>query len=219
MRRLVRGHDHVTDRWQEYPDYATNGVPVLTLNAMGRLLEGEPARRDGRMHPLPVVARCVPNHLPEVVILPLEPAEVVRAFQQPAGGRSSRGKRASARNEGRASGGRLVKSGGDSGEPAGAVPTRLVLQCAMCGTHHPVGTSVCATCRASGVTQLRLMFECPTCGQLGLSPVCATCPPPLELDDDLILADEVMEEPLTLDTDLAEFDDEELDLDFDEDAG
>jgi hypothetical protein len=82
VRRLVRGHDHVTDRWQEYPEYADNGVPVLTVNAMGRLLDGEPARRDGRTHPPPVVARFVPGHLPEVVVLPLDPAEVARAFRR-----------------------------------------------------------------------------------------------------------------------------------------
>lgn len=78
---------------------------------------------------------------------------------------------------------------------------KLVLQCAMCGTHHPVGTIVCSTCRASGVAQLRLMFECQTCGRLDLKPTCETCPPPevalppdpftLDLDDDLIVAEEV----------------------------
>jgi|GEM_PF-2535536 len=83
VRRLIRGHDHVTDRWQEYPEYAENGVPVLTINAMGRLLDGEPTRRDGRQHPLPVVARWKPNYLPEVVVLPLDPAEVARAFLRP----------------------------------------------------------------------------------------------------------------------------------------
>jgi hypothetical protein len=83
VKRLVRGHDHVPDRWQEYPDYADNGVPVLTLNAMGRALDGDPARRDGRKHPFPVVARHVPDHLPEVVLLPLDPAEVDRAFRAP----------------------------------------------------------------------------------------------------------------------------------------
>jgi hypothetical protein len=80
VKRLVRGHDHVTDRWMEYPEYADNGVPVLTLNAMGRLLDGEPARRDGRTHPLPVVGRYVVGRLPEVHVLPLDPAEVDRAF-------------------------------------------------------------------------------------------------------------------------------------------
>ena len=82
VKRLVRGHDHVPDRWQQYPEYAENGVPVLTVNAMGRAMDGDPPRRDGRPHPLPVVARCVPGHLPEVVMLPLNSAEVDTAFGQ-----------------------------------------------------------------------------------------------------------------------------------------
>jgi hypothetical protein len=83
VKRLVRGHDHVPDRWQEYPDYADNGVPVLTLNAMGRTLDGEPARRDGRKYPFPALARHVWDRLPEVVLLPLDAAEVDRAFRAP----------------------------------------------------------------------------------------------------------------------------------------
>lgn len=82
---------------------------------------------------------------------------------------------------------------------------KLVLQCAMCGTHHPVGTPVCSTCRASGVTQLRLMFECPSCGRLDLNPVCETCPRPAqsiyELDDELIVAEEVADDPFALELD------------------
>jgi hypothetical protein len=95
---------------------------------------------------------------------------------------------------------------------------RLVLQCAMCGTHHPVGTPVCTTCRASGVAQMRLMFECPTCGHLGINPVCEACPfiEPLDLDDDLIIAEEIIDEPIALDP-AAEEEDFDLDLDFDED--
>lgn len=95
---------------------------------------------------------------------------------------------------------------------------RLVLQCAMCGTHHPVGTDICSTCRATGVTQLRLMFECVTCGRLGLNPTCETCPPvaALSLDDDeLIVAEEIPNEPLTLDDD-AEYSDIDLVIDFDD---
>ena len=92
----------------------------------------------------------------------------------------------------------------------------LVLQCAMCGTHHPVGTPACATCRASGVPQMRLMFECPACGGLGLNPACAACPAvvPLDLDDELIVAEEVPEEEfgeLVLGVEL----DGELDLELD----
>jgi hypothetical protein len=70
------------------------------------------------------------------------------------------------------------------------------------------------------------MFECQKCGQLGLNPYCETCPrsqaPPiadpsevLELDDELIVAEEVIEEPLTLDDDFLDFD-SDLELDFDE---
>lgn len=96
VRRLVRGHDHVPDRWQEYPEYAANGVPVLTLNAMGRALDGDPPRRDGTRHPLPVVGRYVPDQLPEVVVLPLDPTEVERALgradpEEPCAMKSARG--------------------------------------------------------------------------------------------------------------------------------
>lgn len=76
---------------------------------------------------------------------------------------------------------------------------KLVLQCAMCGTLHPVGVPACSACRAAGVPQLRLMFECQSCGLLDLNPVCGTCPPTAtervyELDDDLIVAEEVPDE-------------------------
>jgi len=48
---------------------------------------------------------------------------------------------------------------------------------------------------------MRLMFECSACGALGLNPSCTACPVgvPLELDDELIVAEEVPEEPLPLD--------------------
>ena len=69
---------------------------------------------------------------------------------------------------------------------------RLVLQCAMCGTHHPVGTEVCSTCRASGITQLRLMFECETCRQLDIKPTCDACA------EGLALAEEIEEEQYVL---------------------
>jgi hypothetical protein len=94
---------------------------------------------------------------------------------------------------------------------------RLVLQCGMCGTHHPVGTAVCSTCRASGVPQLRLMLECPTCGHLGITPSCERCPPvvPLELDAELIVAEEVVDELLPLDPiESDEFDSSEFTIDL-----
>src|SRR5262245_19130756 len=90
----------------------------------------------------------------------------------------------------------------------------------MCGTHHPVGTAVCSTCRASGVTQLRLMFECPTCGHLGLNPQCEMCPATGELpysvveDEELIVAEEIDEDPYMVETSDEETEDD-LDLDID----
>ncbi|HEV3438726.1 MAG TPA: metallophosphoesterase [Gemmata sp.] len=77
IKRFVRGHDHVPKRWQSYPDYAEN--PVLTINAMGRRMDGESDPTDGP-HPFPVMARYVPNQLPIVVQLPLDANEVNRAF-------------------------------------------------------------------------------------------------------------------------------------------
>jgi hypothetical protein len=52
---------------------------------------------------------------------------------------------------------------------------RLVIQCSLCGTIHTVGTAVCGTCRASGFRDLRLLFECLGCFQLGLGPTCEVC--------------------------------------------
>ena len=77
VKRFVRGHDHILARWQYYPDYVEN--PVLTINAMGRRMDGEADTPD-RQHPFPVMARYVPNTLPIVVQLPLDPREVNRAF-------------------------------------------------------------------------------------------------------------------------------------------
>ena len=44
------------------------------------------------------------------------------------------------------------------------------------------------------------MFECQTCGDLGLNPTCGKCPAvvPLDLDDDLIVAEELPDEPIPL---------------------
>lgn len=101
---------------------------------------------------------------------------------------------------------------------------RLVLQCGMCGTHHAVGTAICATCRASGVAQLRLMFECETCGALGIDPTCGECAA-REFDNDLAFAEELIEEPYTIDESERpedvplELDDDEIELIEDLDLG
>lgn len=54
---------------------------------------------------------------------------------------------------------------------------KLVLQCGVCGTNHTVGTTACTTCRATGLEHLRLLFECPKCFKLGLTPHCQACIP------------------------------------------
>jgi hypothetical protein len=67
---------------------------------------------------------------------------------------------------------------------------RLVIQCSVCGTIHTVGTAVCGTCRASGIRDLRLLFECQICFRLGLGPSCDVCSPVIpsaEWEDDGIL--------------------------------
>ena len=77
VRRLIRGHDHIPTRWQLLPEYEAH--PVLTINAMGRKLDAEPAPADGP-HPFPVVVRYTPDRPLLVVRLPLDAAEVDRAF-------------------------------------------------------------------------------------------------------------------------------------------
>jgi hypothetical protein len=57
------------------------------------------------------------------------------------------------------------------------------------------------------------MFECPVCGGLGLDPTCQTCPAPAgqaHPEEDLVVAEEVTDEPLSLD-------DDDFKLDFHED--
>ena len=101
----------------------------------------------------------------------------------------------------------------------------LVLQCAMCGTVQLVGAESCSSCGAAGVAQLRLMFECPTCGRLGLNPACAACAAPagyvvVEPEEELIVAEEVIDESFSLDEIEIPADDVELvfDLDDEDDA-
>src|SRR5262245_3316578 len=114
----------------------------------------------------------------------------------------------------------------------------------MCGTLHPVGMLVCSTCRAEGVAQLRLMFECQRCGALGLAPQCGTCPrldPPspafevvpnplpdaqyhvgsLDLDDELIIAEEIVPEtdPKFDFDDIDDAEDERIEDDDDDEPG
>lgn len=78
---------------------------------------------------------------------------------------------------------------------------KLILQCAVCGTSHHVGTDVCATCRATGLENLRLLFECGKCYRTGLKPECERCEPPLscevveDADESLPVVEVMPDEP------------------------
>jgi hypothetical protein len=69
---------------------------------------------------------------------------------------------------------------------------RLILQCAVCGTVNPVGLTACGACRATGLENLRLLFECLHCFRVGLMPKCEACSRLLPLDP----AYEVVQDPL-----------------------
>jgi hypothetical protein len=75
---MVRGHDHVEDRYVVYPAYAAH--PLLTTVALSRRL---PRESFGPYARIPTLARYIPSSLPQVHRLHI-PAEVVNAvFPQP----------------------------------------------------------------------------------------------------------------------------------------
>ena len=69
---MVRGHDHVDERWAVFPAYAAH--PMLTTVALSRRLAREPF---GPYERVPTVARWVPGALPQVYRL-LVPGALVR---------------------------------------------------------------------------------------------------------------------------------------------
>ena len=69
---MVRGHDHVDERYEIYPAYADH--PVLTTVALSRRLEREPF---GPYERVPTIARWVEGALPQVHRLHV-PAALVR---------------------------------------------------------------------------------------------------------------------------------------------
>jgi hypothetical protein len=71
---MVRGHDHVDERYEIYPAYADH--PVLTTVALSRRLEREPF---GPYERVPTIARWVEGALPQVHRLHV-PAALVRAL-------------------------------------------------------------------------------------------------------------------------------------------
>ena len=73
--RMVRGHDHVPDRYRVSEEW---GHPVVTINALSRPLEGE---YGVARYPRPVVAQHVPGGLPRLHLLSLPHADVDRAYR------------------------------------------------------------------------------------------------------------------------------------------
>ncbi|MEO6369011.1 MAG: metallophosphoesterase [Steroidobacteraceae bacterium] len=71
---MVRGHDHVDDRYEIYPSFER--TPVLTTVALSRRL---PREMDGGFVRVPTIARWIRGALPEVHRLHL-PDTVVRRF-------------------------------------------------------------------------------------------------------------------------------------------
>jgi hypothetical protein len=72
--RMVRGHDHVEERYEAYPAYRTH--PVLTIVALSRRLSRESF---GPYERAPAIAQYVEGALPRVHRLHI-PAEMIRGF-------------------------------------------------------------------------------------------------------------------------------------------
>ena len=77
VKRLVRGHDHVEERYATYPAYEAH--PVLTTVALSRRL---PRERYGSYERAPTLARFVEGALPQVYRL-FPPKELVEAVFPP----------------------------------------------------------------------------------------------------------------------------------------
>jgi hypothetical protein len=69
---MVRGHDHVEERYAIYPAYAAH--PLLTTVALSRRL---PRESFGPYERVPTIARWVPDALPQVYRLHV-PGEMIR---------------------------------------------------------------------------------------------------------------------------------------------
>jgi hypothetical protein len=69
---MVRGHDHVEERYAIYPGYAAH--PLLTTVALSRRL---PREAFGSYERVPTIARWIPETLPQVYRLHV-PAEMIR---------------------------------------------------------------------------------------------------------------------------------------------
>src|SRR6478609_11594140 len=81
---LVRGHDHVEERYAIYPAYQAH--PVLTTVALSRRL---PRERFGSYERAPTVARFVEASLPQVYQLHIPASIINEVFPQPEQGSGS----------------------------------------------------------------------------------------------------------------------------------
>ena len=88
---MVRGHDHVDERWAVFPAYAAH--PVLTTVALSRRL---PRELFGPYVRVPTVARWVPGALPQVHRLHVPAAMVEELYPEPAAEAADRGESAEA---------------------------------------------------------------------------------------------------------------------------
>ena len=78
---MVRGHDHVDDRWAVFPAYAAH--PLLTTVALSRQLAREAY---GPYERVPTVARWIPGALPQVHRLEIPGAMVRELYPEAADG-------------------------------------------------------------------------------------------------------------------------------------
>ena len=78
--RMVRGHDHVEERFAVFPKWAAH--PALTINTMSHRL---PREMFGPYERVPVIARWVRGELPEVRRLLIPPELIREVYPEPAG--------------------------------------------------------------------------------------------------------------------------------------
>jgi hypothetical protein len=83
--RMLRGHEHLPDRYATYPKYRQN--PIVTINTMCRRLPDELSLRVGQF-PKACVARHVMGRLPEIYRLEIDEVEIRAAYfpDTPSGG-------------------------------------------------------------------------------------------------------------------------------------
>ncbi|HEX2187290.1 MAG TPA: metallophosphoesterase [Longimicrobiaceae bacterium] len=84
--RMLRGHDHVEERFATFPAWAEH--PVLTINTLSHRL---PREVFGPYERVPVVARWVRGELPEVRRLLIPPELVREVYPEPASGDAAEG--------------------------------------------------------------------------------------------------------------------------------